>query len=342
MASQDFEREQKAFRAFLAAHLGRLEQARDIFVSLIQSILAQERIEVVQVLGRVKDGEESLRKFSRKYQEGLEAKNTPYEIRDYITDLIGLRVVCLYEKDVFSVRSVLENEFEVADITDKIAAVEGSEASFGYKGLHMDLKLCPPRADMREYKLFGDLSFEIQIRSIIQDAWSVLDHKIKYKKSIPLALKRRINTLAALFELADREFESIQQETEKLADWVGEAIADTDAPLDAFVFSRIVEPRFPDYQFQSRKVDGFVDEILQTAPLSAKEFARCVEEGFDLVMAYKAFISQDHKVKHAMNPYTVIRHLLYLYDKERYQGVLYDSQRERFGLWQQKQEDTAV
>ena len=69
---------------------------------------------------------------------------------------------------------------------------------------------------MREYQRYSNLRFEVQIRTIIQDAWSVLDHKIKYKKSIPLNMKRRINTLAALFELADREFFSIRQETDNV------------------------------------------------------------------------------------------------------------------------------
>ena len=59
-------------------------------------------------------------------------------------------------------------------------------------------------------------SFEVQIRSLIQDAWSVLDHKIKYKKSIPIDLKRRINILSALFELADREFKEIRNATIEL------------------------------------------------------------------------------------------------------------------------------
>jgi hypothetical protein len=35
-----------------------------------------------------------------------------------------------------------------------------------------------------------------------------------YKKSIPGSLKRRTNTLAALFELADREFRQVRDETE--------------------------------------------------------------------------------------------------------------------------------
>jgi len=50
------------------------------------------------------------------------------------------------------------------------------------------------------------------MRTIIQDAWSILDHKIKYKKSIQQSLKRRINRLSALFEIADDEFFRINDE----------------------------------------------------------------------------------------------------------------------------------
>ena len=76
---------------------------------------------------------------------------------------------------------------------------------FGYKGHHLDLCINDQRATLPEYDQYRDLRFEVQVRSTIQDAWSVLDHKIKYKKSIPHSLRRQINALAALFEIADRE-----------------------------------------------------------------------------------------------------------------------------------------
>ena len=75
-------------------------------------------------------------------------------------------------------------------------------------------------------------------RTIIQDSWSVLDHKIKYKKSIPGSLKRRINVLSALFELADREFRQIRDATaaellqapDETAEPAPDATADLQAP----------------------------------------------------------------------------------------------------------------
>lgn len=89
--------------------------------------------------------------------------------------------------------------------SDKTQQLE-EEGAFGYKGLHLDLKLLPNRQELPEYRRFRDLRFEVQLRTIVQDAWSALDHKIKYKKNIPHVLKRRINRLAAIFELADQEF----------------------------------------------------------------------------------------------------------------------------------------
>ncbi len=98
-------------------------------------------------------------------------------------------------------------------MTNKIAQVEGTENSFGYKGLHLDLKLNSDRLNFPEYGVYGKVPFELQMRTVVQYSWIILDHKIKYKKSIPGRLKRRINTLAALFELADREFREVRDAT---------------------------------------------------------------------------------------------------------------------------------
>ena len=47
------------------------------------------------------------KKFSRKYQSDLEEKKKPYEIQNHISDIVGLRIVCLYEKDVERIRKLI-------------------------------------------------------------------------------------------------------------------------------------------------------------------------------------------------------------------------------------------
>jgi putative GTP pyrophosphokinase len=334
MASLDFENEKNNFREFYNEKHETLESAKDAFIAIISSIISEE-FDISAVTGRVKDRDESVQKFSLKYQSKLEQAQTEYEIKDHITDLIGLRVVSLYESDIEKIKDVLEDEFELIDITNKIKDIESKEDSFGYKGLHVDLKLKAPRCTMREYSRYSCFKFEVQIRTIIQDAWSVLDHKIKYKKSIPLPLKRRINTLAALFELADREFYSIREKTIKAAEEEKEksAVPSETETLNVFSFLAIIDDLFPEYDFIPFKVDGFVSEITSYGDMSPSQFKAIIDEYFVGVEEYKDSIEATKSRPHAFNPYTEIRHVLYKSDTEKYQRILYNLQRTKFDQW---------
>ena len=207
MASLDFEQEKQAFRDYYSDNFDRLSSAAESLRTLIYLLLADRNtFETPVVASRLKEREECVGKFKRKYQSKLEKSATPYEIKDYITDLIGLRIVCLYNDEIPKIREIMEANFMLVQVTDKIADMESSDDSFGYKALHLDLRLKEPRASLPEYDQIRNLQFELQIRTIVQDAWGNLDHKIKYKKAVPPPLARRINVLSALFELADQEF----------------------------------------------------------------------------------------------------------------------------------------
>ena len=273
MASLDFELEKHKFIRYYENNRPCLEEAKNAYISVVKLLIKKADIgEVTKVEGRIKNKEECIKKFQRKYQDKLETADQPYEIKNYLSDLIGLRVVCLYEDQVAVVTKILKNHFRIIDVSDKITAIESTEDLFGYKGLHMDLALNKEMACTPKYQSFADHPFEVQIRSLIQDAWSVLDHKIKYKKSIPNDLKRRINALSALFELADREFkeirnattELIQQETvAPLSDVLDDKCETADISsmetsgkvLNAFNFLRVAGHFFKDFEFEDYKVD---------------------------------------------------------------------------------------
>jgi GTP pyrophosphokinase len=122
----------------------------------------------------------------------------------------------LYESNIATAVETLKSGFEVVDITDKTRELEDNEDRFGYKGLHLDLRLNAKRKALPEYQKLSEYQFEVQVRTIVQDAWSEIDHKLKHKKGLPSGLKRRVYNLAGLFELADREFDSIRGETDAL------------------------------------------------------------------------------------------------------------------------------
>ena len=100
MASLDFEKEKSQFKEFYSTNQTQLESAKNSFCSLIKALLENADIHFTKIEGRVKDKEECIKKFQRKYQTKLESNQTEYEIKNHITDLIGIRIVCLYEDDI--------------------------------------------------------------------------------------------------------------------------------------------------------------------------------------------------------------------------------------------------
>ncbi|MBI4489516.1 MAG: hypothetical protein HY694_10565 [Deltaproteobacteria bacterium] len=56
--------------------------------------------------------------------------------------------------------------------------------------------------------------FEIQIRTIAQDAWASISHYLDYKKEsdIPAQLRRDFYALSGLFYVADRHFAMLKKE----------------------------------------------------------------------------------------------------------------------------------
>ena len=342
MPSLNFEQQRRNFQKYYDDNRALFEKAKNANISIITSLIKQsDSGEVTKIEGRIKDKAECIKKFHRKYQRKLESDEKPYQIMDYISDLIGIRIVCLYEDQITSVSQILQRHFKIIDVTDKISAVESTDDSFGYKGLHMDLALSDELAALPIYQPYAGLCFEVQIRSLIQDAWSVLDHKIKYKKSIPNDLRRRINVLSALFELADREFkeirnataELIQQATvEPLEDAETEAVPN-EKRINAFNFLRIARHFFRDFEFEDYKVDGFVQDILKLAPDSEKStLHRSLIENMKAVREYSSdFLAEDPD--NSFSPYTAIRHCLYLYDCTTYHRILSRVARERFEAW---------
>ena len=352
MPFHDFEVRKQEFVDYYQSQLPTLKAAAASYNALLQAILNQlEGVNIAKIECRVRNVDECLRKFKRKYRNALEDQSQGYVIKDYITDLIGVRVVCLYEDEPPAIMSKVREFFDVIEITDKTSPMEDTESEFGYKGIHMDLRLNDAQSQLSEHQTYAHQAFELQIRTIIQDSWSELDHKIKYKKSIPTNLRRRINILSALFELADREFLQIRNETSlalalSRADGSGNghgsddgdaqpalAIADNTDTLNAFSFVAFGQRHFPGYEFDPQKVEFFIDELAQDFGVDkAPWLYGVVQKHMAVAKHYKADFQHRYPTS-SFNPFTVMRHCLYLEDRQRFRRVLRNAARDAFDGW---------
>lgn len=316
----DIDKKMEDFKSWYNNHLSFHESAMRCFSEYIQIIPL-----VDSVSARIKSYDECIRKFKRRYLPDI-ANGQSYEIKDFLSDIIGIRAICFYSDDIEVIERELKKQFRIIETTDKSGQLEKTDDKFGYKSLHLILELKKKASLNKESQNFCKLKFELQVRTVIQDAWSNLDHKIKYKKSIPQKLSRRINRLSALFEIAEDEFMNIRDEImveeKRIRDRIqkGGSI-EKNKVLDVFRFLFVSLRFFPDYQFYEYKADGFVQEIIFLNP----DFT----EG-DLDNALKQHMNIantiEKKGNQRLNPYTKIRYCLFQYDNNKFKDILSNHQ----------------
>ena len=116
-----------------------------------------------------------------------------------------------------SVGDCIREEFEVLEHRDS-RQILLQEERFGYQSEHYLVKLNSKRIALPEYNSHRGLIVEIQVRTILQHAWAEIEHDIQYKSSIttPKTIRRRFMALAGVLEIADREFQAIQDQDKEL------------------------------------------------------------------------------------------------------------------------------
>ena len=166
----------EAVMAQLLEEIGKIRQD-------MEAELGMDPIE--HLLGRIKS-EESMREKCRR--KGL--PETPESALCEIHDGIGIRVVCAFLDDVYTIRDRLVSlpRCEAVEEKDYIRRAKPN----GYRSYHLIL-----RVD-------GTCYAEIQLRTISMDTWAALEHHLKYKKEvggnvalISRELKRCADELAA-------------------------------------------------------------------------------------------------------------------------------------------------
>lgn len=166
-----------------------------------------------------------------------------------ITDFAGVRVVCLYVDDLPKLERIIGEQFEIIEKIDKLTARKTDQ--FGYGAIHFVVCLGKNASGAR-YDDLKNLVCEIQTRTVLQDAWAIIDHHLVYKNesNIPTVLRSRLNLLADNFESADEKFSDLRAEREEYLKEVAESeinseqFLENELNLDSFV--RYANWKFPE------------------------------------------------------------------------------------------------
>ena len=124
---------------------------------------------IEHVKSRIKEPRSIVKKLKR---QGREV--TLENMLKYINDIAGVRIICSFTSDIYRIADMLarQKDLTVLELTDYLAKPKAS----GYRSYHMLVTVPVYLSDG-----VVDTKVEIQIRTIAQDFWASLEHKIYYK-----------------------------------------------------------------------------------------------------------------------------------------------------------------
>lgn len=131
--------------------------------------------------------------------EKLQRKGLPISVdsvRQNLHDIAGVRVICNYIEDIYTVADLLTKQDDVTLITKK-DYIENPKPN-GYRSLHLVIETPVFLSDRKEL-----VHVEVQIRTIAMDFWASLEHELKYKTDTDVSselasqLKECAETIAA-------------------------------------------------------------------------------------------------------------------------------------------------
>ncbi|MCQ2595460.1 MAG: tetratricopeptide repeat protein [Treponemataceae bacterium] len=132
-----------------------------------------------------------------------------------LTDMMGIRVICAFLEDLSVVEKQIIENYDIVEVEKKGA--ERDFTTFGYESTHILINI--PQEIAQKHNLPNGLVCEIQIRTILQDAWAEVEHELVYKSEFSpfdLPLKRKLASMNASLSLADIIFQEIRDYQNKL------------------------------------------------------------------------------------------------------------------------------
>ena len=141
-------------------------------------------------------------------KEKLERKHlplTPEAIENNLGDVAGVRVICAFPEDVYTLANALLSQDDITLIERK-DYIEHPKAN-GYRSLHLIVKVPIFLAhEKREMKV------EIQLRTIAMDVWASLEHQLRYKKNFEFTedMAKELQICAALSAELDERMDALR------------------------------------------------------------------------------------------------------------------------------------
>jgi putative GTP pyrophosphokinase len=165
-------------------HTGMLQELQTTAAYVVERL--QTVPEVHSLKSRIKDADHLVAKAIRKRSEDRDIAIDCTTYENSITDLVGVRVLHLFKDDWRPIHDFVNATWELHE--EPIAYVRGGDGvprgfadagcrvkthPFGYRSIHYTIRSQPAKC----VRLV-----ELQVRTIFEEGWSEIDHKVRYPR----------------------------------------------------------------------------------------------------------------------------------------------------------------
>lgn len=150
---------------------------------------------------RIKSKESIINKLNKK---NLDV--TIESIVNNIKDIAGIRFVCSFLTDIYDIISLISNipDINIVERKDYIS----NPMENGYTSYHLIVSVPIEYKGQKEF-----INVEIQIRTVAQDFWASLNHKIQYKheENVPDNIKEEMHEYSLIINQLDRKMVNLNK-----------------------------------------------------------------------------------------------------------------------------------
>lgn len=204
-----------------------------------------------------------------------------------LQDLVGLRVIVLFPRDVYKVGGVITKTFRVVrhyDTKDRL-----KHDQFGYTSMHYVVQLSQDMVDGATRQFRSSFKAEIQVRTIAQHLWAEASRVLQYKeeKSIPESISRDIHRLSAQLETVDKQLDGVLENRNKYRSGIVDL--ETDARLNVDLLEITLDALWPiEHKTGREKYDYLLWQLEKYGIITQRQLVEVVRKHRDSVIRRSA------------------------------------------------------
>lgn len=197
-----------------------IEQNMALYESGIQEI--RTKLEILQRDARFSDHHNPIESIKSRIKrpmsiiEKMCRKGFPLSVqsmRDNLNDIAGIRVICPFIEDIYTVADMLISQDDLTLITQK-DYIKNPKPN-GYRSYHLVLEVPVFLSSGKE-----PVRVEVQLRTIAMDFWASLEHQIHYKSShdVPNDVVAELKECAEIIAQTDERMQMLSKQIRCISD----------------------------------------------------------------------------------------------------------------------------